>query len=409
MALPNGAGATGPEARRRSDPSLRVLKSQGDARRTIMGSSDGLIGSNVGASLGPTRSFAPNSPVAFLDLDLTVVRTNQWFNHLFGLQPDHRGRNLDGFIDPDDRASLQEVRNKLREEKDARDPTYLAPLRMNGALDAADNIPSVESVDLAVMTSQGFQERVVDLRFRFVDGLFENVRISIRLARAEVFFAVLILPPASEIIPMYAQQQPRPMPSPSSSYAFTNGYATQAYAGPDESGPAQRGSATNSGPPSPYYTFGPSMQPTTSNRMASAQQSYDPGLYFAPNMQDSSMYNNYTTQSGVVSQVMPGAAAPRQIQAYQPHMQMPFQTPSQPQLLQPGYHLPPINGQGERPRSTGPPPPGTGHMRSDPYGRDQQQAYMHIRDDGQPHLDGTHAAPGSSEKGRGPHLTNLLQ
>jgi len=204
------------------------------------------------------------APMAFLDLEMNIVRTNQAINNMLGNGNDICGRNLDNFIAINDKNNLWALKSKLKEEKEFREPSYLPPLG------STNDVPLVDNADIGRLT-QGYQDRAEFLTFHFPNGQIMTLAVNVRLARTSCFFIILMLQEGVSATPQTFTQprsaQPVPLPYPYS-------------AGLNVPGPW---SAPQ--PASPYYTFGSGISPgatsfmtTSRNGSASYESYFNPSL-----------------------------------------------------------------------------------------------------------------------------------
>jgi len=187
-------------------------------------------------------------PVAFLNLDLVIQKSNRAFHDLVSFLGNVGGKHLGELLEPRQNETLQRLRNDLRDERDEREPTYMAPITpvgqdpMRSVMDAADE-RDVEHF------SHGFTDRPVHFSFRLPNGQYHSLQTQIRLAKTSLYFVTLVVrsplarplgpplltqqlaPPtpthssqASTVAPQYTPQQVRPASSassaPNSPYSF---------------------------------------------------------------------------------------------------------------------------------------------------------------------------------------------
>ncbi|KAF2085134.1 hypothetical protein K490DRAFT_68020 [Saccharata proteae CBS 121410] len=151
----------------------------------------------------PTIQPASRRPVALLDLDFTLLKTNQVFSDLFGNGSMMTGRALLDIVEPGMRENLQRLRSNLREERDAREPAYMAPIFAPRDHEAVQDI---EEADFDRI-SQGYDDRSQTWRMRFSHGVTQDIDVRVRLAKTSIFFVSLVLPP----VPQTADHQ-QPLP-----------------------------------------------------------------------------------------------------------------------------------------------------------------------------------------------------
>lgn len=139
--------------RQRRADSLRSLRSQ---------TSDGSTLPNPTLPPPPTlqspfkRSHPPPSallapaevPTAFLDVDLVFLRANQPYQQIMSDGRDIKGLQLGDVAAPVDNESFNDIRNRLRAEREAREPSYMPPIAQSGL----DPIQGVSEVDVERLT-----------------------------------------------------------------------------------------------------------------------------------------------------------------------------------------------------------------------------------------------------------------
>lgn len=209
------------------------------------GSYSGVAAPSYG--VGPDLPYQ-SLPVAFLNLDLVIQKSNRAFQDLVSFLGNIGGKHLGELLEARQNDILQRLRNDLRDERDEREPTYMAPITpigqdpMRAVMDAADE-RDVEHF------SHGFTDRPVYLSFRLPNGQYHSLQTQIRLAKTSLYFVTLVVrtplarplgpplltqqlaPPtpthssqASTVAPQYTPQQVRPASSassaPNSPYSF---------------------------------------------------------------------------------------------------------------------------------------------------------------------------------------------
>ena len=155
------------------------------------------------------RTYPSGLAVAYLNMDLVIAKASGIFIDV--VSPGVRdlvGRNLFDMIRTADREKLYRLKRQLQEERDAREPAYLPPIYGESEIQA---IQGVHESDIAGVTL-GSHDRIEDLTFRLPDGRYSRFQVQLKLAKASVFFAVLVLPTSSY------QSGFQPPPPPSSQY-----------------------------------------------------------------------------------------------------------------------------------------------------------------------------------------------
>lgn len=208
MAASSEAGpsalGTAIRAHRRSDAYQRQLRSQTrEQGQNILQLQQPLMASAGPSSSAPrpgevTEGFYParSEPstdrpaiIAFLNLDLQILRCNEAFALFFGGGNNPRGRLLSDFIDRRHEAAVQRLQNELREERSRREPTFLPSIFPDHEQQA---VQSIDYGDVDRIT-QGYDERHESWQFVLPDGRREQLMSRISLARTSIYFAVIIM------------------------------------------------------------------------------------------------------------------------------------------------------------------------------------------------------------------------
>ncbi|KAJ9653448.1 hypothetical protein H2201_009141, partial [Coniosporium apollinis] len=177
---------------------------------------------------------APVRPVAFLNLDLIILKSNQAFRDVLVHGREVVGQDLVMMLDHGYANDIQRLRRGLREEKEDRDPTYMPPINSGGQNEQETQRQAVQHV-----TDLDFEEYCQDyiarrqsLRFRLPNGQLVALNVSFRLARASLFFVTLALPPVERrnapAPPPLVQPGSRPLlPAPTASGSMSAGEPTR--------------------------------------------------------------------------------------------------------------------------------------------------------------------------------------
>lgn len=339
---PTGSGLTTDrpitQIRHRRGESLRLLRSQTmdfpPPSETLRTRPRAATQQGPPPSLFPTASVVP---VAFLDLDLVIMRANAAFQHLFSNLQEVRGRRLADIARPADADSFQVIRNRLREEREARDPAYLPPIHQPGQ----DPLNGLSERDVDNVT-RGFQDSTYVWIFNFSSGAFgleRTLPCRVRLGKTSVYFVTLALPPLpSTQIP---SATPHSLPSP-----VFSGYATAPALQsmpvfPDPGGPGQgRATIAQSAPPSPFFQGNiiPATQQRTAGPLASG--SYPPPQPLIPYLQ--TQYRSHQSPPFLPTPMQPIAESMGMAPINDPFMPN-FSTrrPSQAVLTTPEMHMQP--------------------------------------------------------------------
>ncbi|KAF2869846.1 hypothetical protein BDV95DRAFT_497593 [Massariosphaeria phaeospora] len=214
-------------------------------------------------------------PVAFLNLDLVILKSNQAFQDLASCLGDVRGKSLGDLLDIRQIDILHRIRNELREERDVREPSYMAPITPIGQ----DPVQSVADRDVDQIT-QGYTDRPFFLNFRLPSGQQQGLQTQIRLAKTSLYFATLVvhLPPRLAGPPLLTQQLAPPTPI----------HASQTMSAPTPTAPvrdfgpytARPASSASSAPTSPYFNF--SAVRTSLPTMSSSSFAGSPSYGYSP-------------------------------------------------------------------------------------------------------------------------------
>ncbi|KAK8250455.1 hypothetical protein HDK77DRAFT_373373, partial [Phyllosticta capitalensis] len=147
------------------------------------------------------------TPIALLNLDLHIIRTNPAFSNLFG-RKDMSDLDLTDLVEPNPPDMFQRLRGELREERDRVEPAYLAPIFARGEREILQN---VEDEDLDRL-SQPYSNRVFTCRFKSLFIGPRDIQVHIRLAKTSIFFVSLTLPPYPPQSPQSHTPERRPTP-----------------------------------------------------------------------------------------------------------------------------------------------------------------------------------------------------
>ena len=208
-AAPAGRRPIAATRHRRTD-SLRSLRSQ---------TSDGSSSANIATPGFPPPAFQstfspqrplPNAdlspdqiPTAYVDLDFVLIRANRPFLQILASGHDVRGRPLNEVVTSADNESLLAIRNRLRGEREAREPAYMPPILPVGQ----DPLQGVLEADVDRL-SQGFSDYTYTWMRAQFGSFTETFPARVRLAKAVSYFVVITLP---SFRPM--TQQPPPPPA----------------------------------------------------------------------------------------------------------------------------------------------------------------------------------------------------
>ncbi|KAI1409618.1 hypothetical protein F5Y13DRAFT_193123 [Hypoxylon sp. FL1857] len=323
---PMNAAAPSFEDPLRRSHSYRVLKSQPSdpiAPRFLE------RGSAADANIYPPPSIPPRAPepVAFLTMDLEILRVSSTFTEVVGSRS-IVGRRLWEVVSPSERDRVIALQRSLQDERSRKEPNYLPPIfEKQDAERVIRGLP--ESISRFQLDRQDF--------FTFSGGDGQTRPIRIGLAKEDsIYFVVLLITRAAQPFP-HASPSPRDF-----SYSYQPQYA-------------QLTPVSASFDPRPRYGESPRegaytpRQPPTPAPLASG---LTPGV--SPNVP-------YSAAGPARIEPQPGPPHPSHPSHHIPRSELSMPRPPQ----QVEYQLPPIRGQGQ----TGPPGEASGWQRDDRSGR----------------------------------------
>ena len=273
--------------------------------------------------------FPADVPTAYLDLDFVFIRANRPFQHIMYGGQEVKGRQLREIVAPADPESFLSIRNRLRVEREAREPAYMPPIMQSGQ----DPLQGVLENDVDRL-SQGFSDHTYTwTRAQSSPGV-EHFPARVRLAKAVSYFVVVTLPSfrpvAQALPPMSAPTFAVPPPS-----STPEGYA------------AHRQITTQSAPPSLYYPV---------QRVGRPSPQQQPVSHTYPPTQPAMQYQQ--RHSYALYQQRPPPTTPRLPVAEPPTETTPFtpRSATREVMQRPGaaFQLPPLGGP-----SGAPPGPST--------------------------------------------------
>lgn len=229
------------------------------------------ICSHVPASFPPPGGVDPSRlPIAFLNLDLTIIKANQALHDLIGRHGDLAGRSLAELAEPSAADAIEKMCLELRNERDATEPNYMAPLR-------SEEIDAVKALSDSEVSAIGhhFVDRPVSWIFRFArTGEIYPLHAHIRLAKTKQVYLATMVVESHTSTPSLLTASYIPPPSAASSV-----YSSSPTIGDYSHFTSRRNttSTTSSGPSSP---FAQPFQPTLSR--GSASPSAQPGNFGLP-------------------------------------------------------------------------------------------------------------------------------
>ena len=269
-------------------------------------------------------------PVAFLDLDLVVQKTNQAFQDLTTFLGDPRGKTLAELLESRQQDVLQQIRGDLRMERDEREPAYMAPITPVGQDPMQSVMQGVADKDVD-QVSHGYTDRPVLLNFRLPNGQYQSLQTQIRLAKTSLYFVTLVVhtPPRQAGPPLLTKQLAPPTPIRSSQTMSAPTNAPSREFGSYGLRPA---SSAGSAPTSPYFNFNTvrTSLPTVSSSSYGSSPSYGysptagPEQGYFPTYQPPSQPGAYPSSyqpasrtNSVASEAQRGAAHPARLEGLQ--------------------------------------------------------------------------------------------
>ncbi|KAF2842247.1 hypothetical protein M501DRAFT_988493 [Patellaria atrata CBS 101060] len=204
------------------------------------------------------------STIIFLNLDLVILRWSPALTTLLRLDRRiGRDKNLGDLIDEQHRESLQILRNDLREERDRKEPSYMAPIFGPNEEEA---VRSIDEEAIAEITD-GFQVRDHSWTFRLASGHAQVIRVRVRLAKTKIYFVTLALPPLDQLNFPGDVLPPYSAPAQTSSVQSKFG-PVQSPSDPRSLPPRLTSPQFSSAPSSPYYVYHaipPTLPPSNSS------------------------------------------------------------------------------------------------------------------------------------------------
>ncbi|PSK59355.1 Transcription activator of gluconeoproteinsis ERT1 [Elsinoe australis] len=139
--------------------------------------------------LGPSRDTGPIVPTAWLDFDLNILKTDDHFSRIFS-NWQLLGRRLPDIAVPSTPDLFHNLRTKLRDERESKDPAYLPPIAVPGE----DPLGPMDNVNVAEAT-HGFDALHYQLSYTFASGMTQTLATKFNLARTSRYFIIMSLPP----------------------------------------------------------------------------------------------------------------------------------------------------------------------------------------------------------------------
>ena len=145
--------------------------------------------------------WLPEPLIAFINLDLRILKISEQFRMLFTDRGDPRGRTLDEFVDSSQHDALQHLQTDLREERSRREPSFLPGIfpseqEQRAVMEIDDN--DVDRITIGAVDRHNTWGMLIS------GGRVETFFCRIRLARTTTFFAVLTMQRMNTASPMSA-------------------------------------------------------------------------------------------------------------------------------------------------------------------------------------------------------------
>ena len=153
------------------------------------------------APANQSRSQPYEIPMAFLDLDFVVVRANKPFEQIICGSRDAKGSQLADLASSSDNETFHSIRERLRAEREEREPAYMPPILQPGL----DVIAGVSDADVDRL-AQGFSDQTYSWTQSSAVPNRQVFPARVRLAKANVYFVVVSLPSFRPV------EQPQPPP-----------------------------------------------------------------------------------------------------------------------------------------------------------------------------------------------------
>jgi hypothetical protein len=290
-----------------------------------------------------------NEPyVAFLNLDLRILKATDQLRSLLADRGDVRGRALEEFVDNRHMDALHRLQNELREERTQREPTFLPGIFPGEQEQQAVQQLNENDVD---RITQGYTDRSDTWSFLVAHGRLEMFHCRIRLARTSIFFATLSLQRVA-VPSTHAQISGYPMRRQSIDMAASLQTHPSGPHGRDSIGYAPAGPSSpfaQSAPSSPFSTLPQHLITTLPTAAGSALSTLGP----SPLMQD--LVGGYFPRQAAIAAgrggasmqppPQPGLQAPRPNTAREPRRPEPLSGLQLPPLLSSSAPTTPLGNQ----------------------------------------------------------------
>ena len=230
-------------------------------------------------------------PTAVLDLDFIIIRANRPFEQIMVGGQALRGRHISEIAGSADSESFSSIRNRLRAEREAREPAYMPPILLSGQ-DPLQGFSDFE-VD---RFSHGFSDVQYTWTQTQMGPSAQTFPVRVRLAKAGIYFVVVTLP-------SFRPVDPTPM------QPLAPGYGGPLVLGPPLPAPEgfgpRRQSTSQSTLSTGYFPFqsatGPTQHPIPTASQTATARTYPPPQPPTP----------YQQPPPYLSQHLPAPATPR--------------------------------------------------------------------------------------------------
>lgn len=138
-------------------------------------------------------------PTAYLDLDLIIIKANMPFRQIMLGGRELARRPLSDIATPADGESFETIRNRLRAEREAREPLYMPPIILPGH----DPLHGALETDVDHHT-RGFHDQIYTWTQTQVGPARQNFPARVRLAKASSYFMTVTLPSFRPVEPLPA-------------------------------------------------------------------------------------------------------------------------------------------------------------------------------------------------------------
>ncbi|KAF3043440.1 hypothetical protein E8E12_007884 [Didymella heteroderae] len=277
--------------------------------RTLSGGSYGGV-SVPPYTVGPDLAYQ-SLPIAFLNLDLVIQKSNQAFQDLVSFIGGVGGKHLGELLEPRQNESLQRLRNDLRDERDEREPAYMAPITPIGHDPMRSVMESVADRDVDHV-SHGFTDRPIFLSYRLPNGQYQSLQTRIRLAKTSLYFVTLVVrtPPSRPLGPPLSTQQLAPPTQAHSSQASSAPAPLPNRTGHYTPQQVRPPSSASSAPTSPY-SFNFSSVRTSLPSFSPSSYTSSPTYGYSPTAGPETGYFPTYQPPQSVAHAPPYASAPR--------------------------------------------------------------------------------------------------